>query len=343
MNYRMPAEWTEHDACWLAWPSHADLWGEDLPGVQKEFEDLCRGISYAPSGGRGENLCILVPDSRREAEARKALDGLPVKFFRISFGDIWLRDTGPIFVTKGNELASGCFRFNGWGGKYDLPHDGEVSRQIAEAVGAPIRPASWILEGGSVEVDGDGTCLTTEQCLLNTNRNPGLDRPEIERLLREGLGITKVLWLSEGLLNDHTDGHIDTLVRFFAPGKVVCMKATTDGDPNREVLDEIAQRLQGFRDAANRPLEVHVIPSPGKVTDPSGEILAASYANFYISNQSVVVPTYGVPMDDAAVKAVSRLFPTRKTFGLSAKTLLRGGGTFHCITQQQPKREGGSR
>jgi agmatine deiminase len=339
-SFRQPAEWELHDACWLAWPSHGDLWLDNLEPAQEEFTALCRalcGVDSPFTRNPIERLEILVPDAHQAGTARAALAGLPVRFHEIPFGDIWLRDSAPIFLTgPQNATASVRFGFNGWGGKYDLPHDPEVSQAIARAAGLTAYSFPWVLEGGSIEVDGEGTALTTRQCLLNPNRNPGMPQSELETGLREALGLERILWLDDGLLNDHTDGHIDTLARFVAPGKVVCMEPTSDSDPNAEVLRRIAADLAGFTDARGRRLEVVRIPSPGKITDEDGRILPASYANFYIANRSVVVPTYGSPQDTAAVAALARCFPDRQVIGRSARAILSGGGAFHCITQQQP-------
>jgi agmatine deiminase len=337
MKYSMPAEWAPHSACWVAWPSHADLWLEDLEPVQEEFVALCRAIQFHRPGTPVETLKVLAPNPDRLEEARMALKGLKAEFFEIGFGDIWLRDTAPVFLeSKERMLTAGCFQFNGWGGKYALPFDHEVSRQISEVHGGPSVQFDWVLEGGSIEVDGEGTCLTTEQCLLSPNRNPKLSREAIEKKLQEALGVQKVLWIREGLINDHTDGHIDTLARFVSPSEVVCMRPTGKNDPNAETLREIETVLLSMRDAAGRPLKVHTIPSPGKVQDETGKILPASYVNFYISNTSVVVPTYGASADTDAVQALKSLFPHHEVMGSPAKHLLRGGGAFHCITQQEP-------
>ncbi len=340
MQFSMPAEWEPHKACWVAWPSHAELWGEEeLVEVQKEFVELCRAISYAPSGSVGEALCVLAPNPMRAEQARQALSGLEIRVFEIGFGDIWLRDTGPLFLrTPGAELKAGCFIFNGWGEKFNLRYDDEVNRRIAEASGYDGVPFSWVLEGGSIEVDGEGTVLTTEQCLLNVNRNRSFSREEVEKHLIDSLGVKKVLWLYEGLLNDHTDGHIDTLARFVAPGKVVCMAPADSSDPNASVLNEIKSDLEKMSDARGRKLQVHTITSPGKVLSEDGQVLPASYVNFYISNHSVVVPTYGTNRDALAIEQLRPLFPGRKVIGCPASTLLQGGGAFHCITQQEPKR-----
>jgi agmatine deiminase len=333
---RQPAEWDRHSACWLAWPSHGHLWRENLAPAQAEWAALCRAI--AEEGG--EALDILVQDAAAEAEAGAALAPVigQVRFHQVPVGDIWLRDTAPIFVKNAaGALQAACFGFNGWGRKYLLPDDDRVAGRVAALSGVPRTDHAWILEGGSVDVDGEGTILTTRQCLLNPNRNPGLDQAEIEAALGDGLGAEKVLWLDEGLLNDHTDGHIDTLARFVAPGVVVCMEARDPADPNAATLDRLAADLAGFTDAKGRKLQVVRIPSPGVVRDEDGELMPASFVNFYIGNRSVVVPTYGTAYDEEAVAALAPLFPNHRVIGRSARAILSGGGAFHCITQQQPE------
>ena len=339
-GFRQPAEWDRHEAVWLAWPSHPDLWGDALGPVRSAFTAFASAIADVdPSAGRprGERLEVLVPDAANEALARSALAGLGARFHRIPFGDIWLRDTAPVFLTgERGARASVSFAFNGWGGKYVLLHDESVSPRIAEEAGFPTFRFPWVLEGGSVEVDGEGTCLTTRQCLLNPNRNPAMTGEEIEAGLGEALGVTAVLWLGDGLRNDHTDGHVDTLARFVAPGRVVCMREDGRSDPNREALRRVARDLGSFRDAGGRALDVAEIPSPGLVLDPHGKVLPASYVNFYIAKTTVVVPAYGVPNDEAARAALAELFPDRRVLSLPARDLLSGGGAFHCITQQVP-------
>ncbi len=337
-GFWQPAEWEPHRACWLAFPSHADLWGDRLPGTRAEFVDLCRAIADPdPATGevQGEQLEILVLDQAGLATAAEMLAGLKARFHIMPFGDIWLRDTGPIFLTTATgAIATVRFQFNGWGNKYNLPGDESVASQIAQIAGLSEFEMPFVLEGGAIETDGQGTCLTTDQCLLNPNRNPTLSQTEIEQALQAGLGVQKVLWLQEGLLNDHTDGHVDTLARFVAPGVVMCMLPQAD-DPNASALSKIAADLATFRDAQGRPLQVVTVPSPGKVLD-RGEIMPASYLNFYIGNRTVVVPTYGTEFDSVAVAKIAEFFPTRRTVGRSAKQILFGGGTFHCITQHQP-------
>lgn len=331
LGFRLPAEWCAHDACWVAWPSHRDLWGPSLEELQRDFARMCEVI------GLGERLEVLVLDDAGRRAAQSALVGTPARVHRIPFGDVWLRDTGPIFLQREDgRLAAACFAFNGWGGRYRLPHDDAVAHRIAEAAGVEVFRFSWVLEGGAVETDGEGTCLTTRQCLLNPNRNPHLDRTAIEDGLRDALGVERIVWLERGLENDHTDGHVDTLARFVAPGRVVCMEARSDDDPNAAALAEVVRDLAAARDARGRRLEVERIPSPGRIVGDDGRVLPASYVNFYVGNRAVVVPQYGSPHDAEAVERLAALWPGRHVVGVPARRLLAGGGAFHCITQQQP-------
>jgi agmatine deiminase len=328
----MPGEWAPHSATWAAWPSHADLWQENLEPAQAAFVRLIGAIT------EGERAEVLVPDEPAEDAARSRLPRDRVRFHRVPFGDIWLRDTGPIFVDGADgRSATVRFAFNGWGGKYVLAHDDGVAARIAERAGcssAFVMPL--VLEGGAVEVDGEGTVLTTRQCLLNPNRNPTWTPSEIEGAVADALGCEKVLWLGDGLLNDHTDGHVDTVARFVQPGVVVAMEPRSTEDPNRDVLHALVRDLGALVDARGRRLEVARIPSPGRIVDGAGRPLPASYVNFYVANASVVVPTYGSPFDDEAVERIGALFPGRRTIGVDARAILSGGGAFHCITQQQP-------
>lgn len=339
-QYTQPAEWHKHESCWTAWPSHSDLWQEDLIPAQKEFVKLARAIADVDSSGkpRGEKLNILIPDKSFEGEVGKAL-GLPdgaYTFHVIPFGDIWLRDTAPIFVNRELSKKALNFKFNGWGGKYVLPFDDQVASSISKKLKCETQSFDFILEGGAIEPDGEGTCLTTEQCLLNKNRNPGFTKEKIEDVLKSALGYSKILWLKEGLVNDHTDGHIDTLVRFVKPGMVVCMRASQNSDPHKKYLDQIHADLKKMTDARGRRLEIIEIPSPGPVYNSDGDVMPASYVNFYISNTSVIVPTYGTKNDSLALSLIGKCFPERRTIGLSARAILEGGGAFHCITQQEP-------
>ncbi|HEY1435418.1 MAG TPA: agmatine deiminase family protein [Thermoanaerobaculia bacterium] len=336
VGFRMPAEWTRHAATWVAWPSHVDLWQENLPLARAAFARLVAAIA------EGETAEVLVPDEAQERLARRELTGMRVRFHRVPFGDIWLRDTAPIFLQGpgGGGLATVRFRFNGWGGKYVLEHDDRVAERIAGLARTPQSfDMPFVLEGGAVEVDGEGSVLTTRQCLLHPNRNPGMSRDEIERAVSNALGAELVLWLGDGLINDHTDGHVDTVARFVRPGVVVVMEPRAADDPNRDVLRALLREVGAFVDAGGRRLEVVTVPSPGRVVDPEGRVLPASYVNFYIANAAVVVPTYGTPFDDEAVARIGSLFPGRRTVGVDARAVLSGGGAFHCITQQQPSVE----
>jgi agmatine deiminase len=332
-GFFMPAEWVPHAATWIAWPSHEDLWEENLAPAREAFVKLAVAISA------GETAEVLVPDEAQESLARTALAAARnVRFHRIPFGDIWLRDTAPIFLLDERGAAATVrFSFNGWGGKYVLDHDDRVSERIASAVGLTACSRAFVLEGGAVDVDGEGSVLTTRQCMLHPNRNGPIDAGRVEEVLRASLGVDSVLWLGSGLLHDHTDGHVDTIVRFVRPGVVVAMEPRAGDDPNRDVLHELLRDAASLRDARGRKLEVVRIPSPGRVLDGDDRVMPASYVNFYVSNASVVVPTYGAPWDDEAVERIGALFPGRRAVGIDARAILTGGGAFHCITQQQPK------
>jgi len=330
-GFRAPAEWTQHAATWVAWPSHADLWQDNLAGARQAVAALVRAIA------EGEAVNVLVPDDASQKIAQAALSTRGVRFHRIPFGDIWLRDTAPIFlIGDGGRLATARFAFNGWGGKYILEHDERVAERIAALVGGLQFASPFVLEGGAVEFDGEGTILTTRQCMLNPNRNGRIEKETVEGRLREALGGEKVLWLEDGLKNDHTDGHVDTIVRFVQPGVVVAMEPDTLDDPNRDVLRTLLEDARALVDARGRRIEVATIPSPGRIVDQEGRVMPASYVNFYVANEVVVVPTYGAPRDDEAVEAIAALFPGRRAVGVDARALLTGGGAFHCVTQQQP-------
>jgi agmatine deiminase len=321
----IPAEWAPHAAIWTAWPSAADLWEADLEPARAEVAAMVKALA------NGDRMRVLANGTEAVLSARAAL-GAAAEVIDAPFGDIWLRDTGPIFDRSGGARA---FTFNGWGGKYQLDHDDAVAARIAEAAGVRLARHGFILEGGAIEMDGEGTLLTTRQCLLNPNRNPGWTEAAAGAALAAALGIEKVLWLGDGLANDHTDGHIDNLARFVAPGRVVCQAPWGRDDPNAAVLDDIARALEAMIDAQGRRLEVVRIPSPGRVLDEDGEPIPASHMNFVIGNTTVPVPIYSDAGDDA-VRALAPLFPGRTLIGLSATAILTGGGAFHCITQQQP-------
>jgi agmatine deiminase len=323
MTARQPAEWGPHAATWTAFPSHAELWEDDLAPAQAEVAAMVRAIA------KGERVELLVANAAARAVAEELLAGADVGFHDYGFGDIWLRDTGPLFMASPVGAAAASFRFNGWGGKYDLPGDDGVAAFVAKAAGIPLARHGWVLEGGAIDCDGTGLAVTTEQCLLNPNRNPKMDQAEIESHLRRDLGIDRVLWLGDGLLNDHTDGHVDNLARFVGPN-LLALPVPAQDDPNRAILIDAHDRVRDFG------LDIAPVPSAGRI-ERDGEIVPASHMNFYIANKVVVVPTYGGPSDEAAVKAIGALFPGRDCIGLRADHILTGGGSFHCITQQQPR------
>jgi agmatine deiminase len=323
---RQAAEWAEHDWVWIGFPSHADLWVEDLEPAREQVAAFARAIW---AEGAGERVRLVAADSV-SAKAAEAFAGPDIDVIVEPFGDIWLRDTGPIIVGRGERRAAHAFRFNGWGGKYELEGDDTVGPRLAETADMDAARHDWVFEGGALDVDGTGLAVTTEQCLLNPNRNPGLTREEAEARLREDLGIEKMLWLGEGLLNDHTDGHVDNLARFVGEGRIALPTPAGDDDPN------IAAYLDAWARARDFGLDVAPLPSPGRLVR-DGELIPASYMNFYIGNAAVVVPLYGAPNDEAAVEAVGALFPGRRAVGIRADHVLTGGGSFHCISQQVPK------
>lgn len=331
MSPPIPAEWSPHRAMWVGWPSHAELWEENLEPAQAEVEALVRALA----GPGGEQVRLMVGDEEALEEARARFAGVKgVEVMAGRFGDIWLRDTGPIFGAGSARAAA--FRFNGWGGKYDLPHDDEVADQIGRAAGVALDRHDVVLEGGALDHDGAGTVLTTRQCLLNPNRNGDWTEAKAEAALAEALGARKVLWLGDGLLNDHTDGHVDNLARFVAPGVVACPIAWGENDPNAEVYDAVARDLLAMTDAEGRAIRVLRVPSPGRIED-EGEVIPASHMNFLIANGAVIVPTYGDERAaDLARQALQTVFPDREIIPLPSLAVLSGGGSFHCISQQEP-------
>jgi agmatine deiminase len=324
-------EWAPHEAVWIGFPSAADLWEADLAPAQAEVSAFAGAVH---ASGQGEQVWLVAADETAAAEARRL-----APFARVivePFGDIWLRDTAAIILGTGEDRRGVDFGFNGWGGKYDLPGDNTIGERLAAEAAIPCSHSDWILEGGAIDGDGTGTFLTTEQCLLNPNRNPDLGKDRIEALLERDLGARRIVWLGDGLINDHTDGHVDNLARFVGPNQVAVPEATPD-DPNATAYADAAETL------LNAGLHVVAIPSPGLVerkpaqAEARGEAIPASYMNFYIGNAAVVVPLYGAANDSAAVEAIQALFPDRIAIGLRADHILTGGGSFHCISQQVPR------
>jgi agmatine deiminase len=317
------AEWERHEAVWIGFPSDPELWLGDLKPAEQEVAEFAKAVR---AGGKGERVRLVAAHEGAAESARRLAPFADVLVQ--PFGDIWLRDTGPIVLGSGGSRRAQGFSFNGWGGKYELPGDEYIGERLARRAGLDFAKADWVLEGGAIDGDGSGTVITTEQCLLNPNRNT-LTREQIEERLAADLGFTQVVWLGSGLLNDHTDGHVDNLARFVAPGRVAIPTPMAD-DPNEAVYRGAARRLRSTR------LDVVTLPSPGRVLDEDGDVIPASYMNFYIGNAAVVVPQYGAPNDRAAVDVVQALFPDRVAIGLPADHILTGGGSFHCISQQVP-------
>jgi agmatine deiminase len=316
-------EWAPHEAVWIGFPSDPELWLGDLKPAEREVAAFAEAIW---KGGSGEKVRLV---AAHEGAAESARELAPFAEVVVEpFGDIWLRDTGPIVLGTGSERRAQGFRFNGWGGKYDLEGDQSIGERLAASSELDFCRADWILEGGAIDGDGSGTVITTEQCLLNPNRN-NLTREEVEERLRRDLGFERVVWLGSGLLNDHTDGHVDNLARFVAPGRIA-IPTPASNDPNEAVYRDAARRLR------SSGLDIVTLPSAGRVLDEEGDVIPASYMNFYIGNAVVVVPQYGAANDRPAVEVVQALFPDRVAIGLRADHILTGGGSFHCISQQVP-------
>ncbi len=325
MTFRQPPEWARHDAVWIGFPSHPELWLEDLEPAREEVMTFARAVW---AGGKGERV-ILVAANEEAGAAARALAGDDADVVVRPFGDVWLRDTGPILVASDEGIAARDFGFNYWGGKYDLPGDEEIGALLAADLKLSVTGCDWVLEGGAIDTDGTGLVVTTEQCLLNPNRNPDMTRVDIEARLADDLGLDRVLWLGDGLANDHTDGHVDNLARFIGPNRLALPVSASDADPNAAVFADAKARAEAMG------IEVVAIPSPGRVTRDDA-VVPASYMNFYIGNAAVVVPIYGAANDAAAVVAIGALFPDRTAVGVRADHLLTGGGSLHCISQQIP-------
>lgn len=329
-GFSMPAEWAPHERCYIAWPCNAATWFGYDGRVKSSYAEVARAI------GRFEPVVVL---ARRDvaADGQRAL-GEEVEILTMEMDDSWIRDNGPIFVSSSQQrVAAVKFGFNGWGGRFTpYGRDATVPSRLAAVLGVKLFDGPMILEGGSITVDGQGTLLTTESCLLNPNRNPGKARADIEAALQDYLGIQRTLWLRQGIHGSVVDGHIDGVAAFVAPGKVMHARAKDPADPNFGIFEENRARLQTMTDARGRSLEVLDIPIPRR-RQLDGHRVAATYANFYIANGGVVVPTFGEELDRAALEAIATAFPDHEVVGVRGEYIGVGGGVVHCITQQQPR------
>ena len=338
-GYTWPAEWSKHEATVIAWPHDPKTWPDCVPEAEQVFAQLATAV------GTGEIVHVLVKDEAIEARARQHLADAGassrVRLHRVPTADSWLRDTGPIVVARGRgasrERLALDFRFDAWGGKYEtLMADDDLPPRLKKVLGLPTKRIELTLEGGSIDGDGQGTILTTEQCLLNRNRNPDLTRAEIEWHLREALGAKTVLWLGAGIEGDDTDGHVDDITRFVAPGVVVTVVQDDTTNPDHAPLDDNLRRLKAMEDARGRALEVVTLPMPEPVMGSDGRPLPASHANFLIANKVVCVPVFGQRSDSVACKRLARLFPTRRIVPIRCDRFVEGMGALHCVTQQIP-------
>jgi agmatine deiminase len=343
-QFRMPAEWEPHDATWLCWPTNRNDWPGKMAPIPWVFAEMAKKISL------GEIVRIIVQSAEHEKKVRQILKSATadlnrIEFFRFPTNRGWTRDMGPIFTQRESEqdVAILRFRFRAWSKYDDWKKDDLVHVRAAKALKLPLVPVVYKnedveLEGGSIDVNGQGTVLTTEECLLDPLvqvRNPGFTRTDYEEILRQYLGVEKIVWLGKGIAGDDTHGHVDDLCRFVNPSTVVLCEENNPQDENYLPLKENKERLQGLRLAKGEKLEVISLPMPSPVVF-QGQRLPASYANFYIGNAAVIVPTFNDPKDVTAIGILSELFPDRIVVGIHAIDLVLGQGTLHCLTQQQP-------
>jgi len=327
-GFRMPAEWERHSRCWMAWPCFEELWGVHLEGAQRGFADVARAIA------RFEPVTMLTQESALNEAAD--LCGESVDIVCCDLDDSWMRDIGPNFVKRGDELAASIFHFNCWGRKYPYYRkDAVVGHRVAESLSIRTFSSPIYMEGGGINVDGEGTVLTTEQCILNENRNPGLGRTEAERELCQALGAEKVIWLPGDPDDNETDGHVDGLACFVRPGVVLAELDPDTSSPRHEIHMRNIRALQDATDARGRELEIQLIEEASQV-ETDDERFCRSYINFYIANGGVVIPSYGIDADGRAREVVQACFPDHEVVQVDVNDIAYGGGGIHCITQQQP-------
>jgi agmatine deiminase len=324
MKWQFPPEWHPQDWLWIGFPHDADEWHGFLEAAQEQIAGFANAVADS-----GQPVRLLVRNVANAATARQLVSS-KVELSVHTYGDIWLRDTGPlVMIDDAENRFARRFGFNGWGGKYLMPGDDTIGAELALEADLNVQQSDWVLEGGALDCDGTGLVVTTEQCLLNPNRNSGLSKTEIGDKLKDDLGFNRVLWLGNGLINDHTDGHVDNLARFIAPNVLAVPMPTGGDDPNTEIYADARLRAHDFG------VTVTDVPSPGRV-ERGGQVEPASYMNFAITSHLVVVPTFGCRHDAEGVAAIAALFPDHDTVGLPAYAVLAGGGGFHCASQQMP-------
>jgi agmatine deiminase len=343
----MPAEWHPHRATWLAWPHNARDWPGKFSPIPWVYAEIVRHVA------RGEAVRLLVQGAEGELKARRTLqragvDGGAVEYHRVRTDRGWMRDAGPVFVVKGARRAIAGFRFDAWAKYRDFAHDARIPARAARSLGLPILPArragrDVVLEGGAIDVNGRGTVLATEECLLDPEvqvRNPGFSRRDYESVFEEALGARHTIWLGKGIAGDDTHGHVDDLARFAGPGTIVLCREGDARDPNHRALEENRERLESARlEDGSRP-ELVPLPMPAPVVF-AGRRLPASYANFYVCNAAVLVPTFDDARDRVALGVLAELFSDRAVVGIHALDLVWGLGTLHCLSQQEPEAAGG--
>lgn len=337
LGYRLPAEWAPHSATWLSWPHNRDTWPGQFAAVEPAFCEIVAALTPV------ETVHINVLGAEHATHVATLLSArVPMERVRlhvVATDDAWIRDHGAIFVTREaatEALAAVDFRYNAWGGKYPpFDHDAEVARRMAAILGVPVHSFDMVLEGGSIDVNGCGLMLTTEQCLLNPNRNPDLDRAAIESALRGAFAVNEVLWLGDGIEGDDTDGHVDDLTRFVGERAVVTVLEADAADPNHAPLAANRRRLEDIRLGDGGRLDVVELPMPPPV-HANGQRLPASYANFYVANEAVLVPVFDCDRDRAACSIIGDCFPGRRVVPIDCRVLVAGLGALHCLTQQVP-------
>jgi len=336
LYYSMPAEWEPHAATWLAWPYDPDSFPDRVYKVEAVYVQIINAIQMS------EKVELLVLNEEMKARVSDLInhadaDPLKIYFHITDYADIWLRDTGPIFVKdRSGKVVITKWRFNSWGNKFpELLKDGEMPEKIREWKSLPLISPDLVLEGGAIDVNGKGVCLTTEQCLLNENRNPGITKEDIGKLLQSYLDIRKIIWLKEGLTNDHTDGHIDELARFVSPNTIVCAYEENPDDENYTILKENYKILSEATDISGETFDIIKLPIPHMYYE-DGNKAPVSYTNFYIGNTVVLAPIFNDKKDAAALAILEDCFPRRRVIGIDCSDIIYGGGAVHCITQQEP-------